>query len=144
MRRIARRALTRPEVVARAWEIAGRDTTEMQKAARLRAFLDRRVSFTFDPLGVELIRTPRFMLREIAAQGSVAGDCDDVAVLGAALGLAVGFEARYVLIGLTAGQPYEHVFTELMTAQGPYELDTTRPAQMPPGVEILRTGYREA
>jgi transglutaminase-like putative cysteine protease len=143
MRRLARRALGRPEVVESAQRVAGVGS-ECRQAQRIRAYLAAKVRFTHDPLGVELIRTPLFMLREIDARGWVPGDCDDVAVLGAAFGMAVGIRARYVLIGLTRGEPYEHVYTELLTDSGPVDLDTTRPAQMPPGVEILRTGFREA
>ena len=111
---------------------------------RIRAFLAAHVRFQLDPLGVELIRTPSYLLRQIEDTGRAEGDCDDVAVLGAALGMAAGIPARYVLVGLTPGDPFEHVYAELLTAWGPVDLDTTRPAQMPPGVEVVRTARREA
>lgn len=143
MRRLGREGATREEVQRWAAAIVG-DATGARAARRIRAFLEERVQFHFDPPGVELIRTPAYMLAEIGEAGGTEGDCDDVAVLGAALGMAAGLGARYVLVGLTPGEPFEHVYTELVTASGPVELDTTRPAQMPPGVQVHRTGTREA
>lgn len=143
MRRLGREAAARPDVQAWAHAIVG-DATGAQAAARIRSFLEDRVVFHFDPPGVELVRTPSYMLHAIEDDGHVEGDCDDVAVLGAALGMAAGLPARYVLLGLTPGEPFEHVYAELVTTTGPVELDTTRPAQMPPGVQVFRRGIREA
>jgi transglutaminase-like putative cysteine protease len=145
MRGMARAALAHSEVVDAADGLTARAFGDRDAGDRIRAYLARNVRFVHDPPGVELIRTPRYMLRRIAEQGEAVGDCDDVAVLGAALGMAAGLRARYVLIGLTPDDPYEHVYTELVTRDGcVIELDTTRPAQMPPGVRIHRMGYREA
>lgn len=143
MRRLGRQGASRPDVQRWARDIVG-DATGAEAARRIRAFLARTVRFRYDPPGVELIRTPRYLLRQIAADGRAEGDCDDVAVLGAALGMAVGLPARYVLLGFVPGEPFEHVYAELVTARGPVELDTTRPAQMPPGLQVVRHAMREA
>lgn len=143
MRRIGREGATRPEVQRWAHAIVG-DAAGWEAAQRIRSFLAERVRFRFDPPGVELVRTPSYMLWELETSGRAEGDCDDVAVLGAALGMAAGLSGRYVLVALTPGDPFEHVYTELVTPAGPVELDTTRPAQMPPGVKVYRTGTREA
>jgi len=143
MRRLSREAATRADVQLTAANIVG-GASGAQAAYRIRDFLAGSVVFEFDPLGVELIRTPSYMLDAMHQEGIARGDCDDVAVLGAALGMAAGLEARYVLVGLTPTEPFEHVYAELVTPDGPVELDTTRPAQMPEGVTVFRTARREA
>jgi transglutaminase-like putative cysteine protease len=75
----------------------------------------------------------------IAAQGYARGDCDDVAILGAALGKAAGFPARFVLLGFGGPMaPYQHVFTEIGTRQGWMNLDVTRPRHPPIPTKIKR------
>lgn len=114
----------------------------LDTAREIRAFLAARVRFEFDPPGLELIREPELLLRTVACHGFAWGDCDDVACLGAALGLAAGLPARYVLLAFHDSEPFEHVYAELETPSGWVELDTTRPAQFPPGLEIRRTATR--
>ena len=104
--------------------------------------MDSRTRFEPDPLGIELVRTPALMLGTIECQGYAVGDCDDIAVLGASLGLSVYIPARFVLLAFSDFGLYEHVYTDLLTSGGAVELDTTRPAQMPPGLTIARQGTR--
>lgn len=100
--------------------------------ARIRAFLSERVRFTHDPAGVELLKAPAYQLASIRSRGSTAGDCDDVAILGAALGLAAGYPARFVVLRFEPEGPYEHVYAELRGPHGWFELDTTRQQQRVP------------
>jgi len=142
MKELAARGACAPAVREAAREIVGASTAATA-AGRIRDYLDANVRFQFDPPGVELIRTPELLLAEIHCRGGAAGDCDDVAVLGAALGLAAGFSATYVLVGFHDTDPFEHVYAELGTGSGAVELDTTKPAHLPPGLEIRRVGRRE-
>lgn len=144
MRRLVAASLGSPLLVASARNIVGRSQSSTEAAERIRAFLESGVRFTFDPRGVELLKPPDMMLEEIEQRGEAVGDCDDVAVLGAALGRAIGLPARFVLLAFAHGAPFEHVYTELLTEGGWRELDTTRPLQMPSGVQIVRTSTREA
>lgn len=144
MRAIVRGALRVPLLVETAADIVASAGGSTEAAERIRAWLDRHTEFVHDPVGVELIKTPRYMLQEIAHHGTARGDCDDVAVLGAALGKAVGLPARFVLLGFKEGAPFEHVYAELLTDSGWLELDTTAPAQMPPDLRIVSEGIREA
>lgn len=100
--------------------------------AAIRRFLLERVRFRHDPEGVELIAAPLVQLGAIRDRGASAGDCDDVATLGAALGLAAGYPARFVVLRFDPGAPFEHVFTELRGPLGWVELDTTRELQRVP------------
>ena len=96
--------------------------------AALREWLVAHVFQEQDPRNVELVRSPEYSLAIIEERGSVAGDCDDVATLSAAIGRAAGFPVRF--IALAWGADYSHVYAEIM-APGPppiwYELDIHRP-----------------
>lgn len=88
--------------------------------------------FVRDPTGIELLHRPERLLDQIAAGGYAIGDCDDAAILGAALGKAVGFSARFVVLGFFGPRgPFSHVYTELWTGTGWRELDITRTPQRP-------------
>lgn len=142
MRSLARAQALSSAVRRKADELVSGTRTSEELALRIRRWLERYVRFLHDPDGIELIRTPELMLATIDCYGLAEGDCDDVAVLGAALGMAQGLDATYVLLGFTDAEPFEHVYTELETDAGPVELDTTRPAQMPPGLEVKRSDRR--
>lgn len=100
----------------------------------LRAWLLVSWRFVRDPAGVELVHRPERLLDEFRQWGYITGDCDDAAVLGAALGKAVGFPARWVVLGFHGPRsPFTHVFVELMEHPGQWkELDVTRPPRRPP------------
>lgn len=142
MRRLVRDALRSPLPYRIAQAIVGVPHPPSGRAARLiRSWLDEHTRFVPDPLGLEVIRSPVLMLRVIECEGVAPGDCDDVAVLGATLGLSVGIPARFVLLAFEDYGLYEHVYTDLLTPE-PVDLDTTRPAQMPPDLRIARLGLR--
>lgn len=141
MRRVAREGARDPAVLELAARLEG--ATATGAAQRIRGFLSRSVHFRDDPPGLELVRTPGYMLQELEERGRIEGDCDDVAVLGAALGMAAGMRAQYVLVGFSPAAPWSHVYAELIPPGLPaVELDTTRPAQMPRGA-VQRLDFRE-
>ena len=80
-------------------------------------YVRERVRYTRDPLDVEYVQTPDFMLRAIRRDGTVSGDCDDSAVLFAALAEAVGYETRFSVLG-EAGENYAHVIVEVRDNAG--------------------------
>lgn len=138
MRDLVNRSLSVPLVVETANGIAAlvapRDYLGIAQA--IRGWLTQHFRFVRDPVGVELVRDPVYMLRQWQANGYITGDCDDAAVLGAALGKADGIGARFVAVGFQPGGPLLHVFTILtgrrdsgMGSLGPgVDLDVTRPA----------------
>ena len=73
--------------------------------------------YTRDPLGVELVKTPTFILREIEGHGWAALDCDDASVWLAALLRSVGIATRFKAIRGSRRRPqdFSHVYVE---AQG--------------------------
>lgn len=136
MKELVNDALMVPAVVERATGIVSmvpsRDYVSM--AGAVRAWLARSFKFVPDPVGVELLRDPEYQLRELDTRGMVLGDCDDAAILGAAMAKAVGIRASFVAVGFTPGGPLRHVFTVLtgpaagaINWRTPVSLDVTRP-----------------
>jgi transglutaminase-like putative cysteine protease len=89
---------------------------------------------------MELVKAPAVMLQEIRAtpDSYAVGDCDDVATLGAAIALAMGLPVRFVLLGFELGGPFSHVYADAWSGGRWVELDTTKPAQFPPGLQTHR------
>jgi transglutaminase-like putative cysteine protease len=117
---------------------------EARQIAAIRAYLSRYVRFTPDPAIAEYLQEPRVMIQEAVARGYATGDCDDVAMLGAALGISIGLSARYCVLGFfDPNAPFEHVYAELRnTGTGQWcELDTTRPMQAIPESMVTRREY---
>lgn len=137
MAELVNRSLRVPLVVETANGIAAtvppRDYVAIAQA--IRAWLQRHFRFVRDPLGVELLRDPEYQLRQWMTQGFITGDCDDAALLGAALGKAVGIGARFVAVGFQDNGPLLHVFTVLTgyrdggigSLGAGVDLDVTRP-----------------
>jgi Transglutaminase-like superfamily len=100
------------------------------------AALDRwmRAHFRFvrDPLGQERLHTPAELLADVARRGAAWADCDDAAILAAALALSIGIPARYVAVAfLERRAPYAHVWVELQNGGGGWWIvDPTRGSQM--------------
>lgn len=143
MRQLARDGTTSPLLRSTADRILAGAGTDADRARRIRDFLQEWTRFEFDPPGVELVRTPHEMLDTVRDGRAVSGDCDDVAVLGAALSHVAGLRSRFVLLGFEPGAPFRHVYTEVLADGRWRELDVTRPAQFPPGLRIHRRGFRE-
>lgn len=145
MRQLVNASLVDPVVIETARSIVvacpSRDLT--CRAVAVRDWLADHFQFIHDPNGVELLSSPRYMLDKIAARGYAQGDCDDVAILGAALGKAVGLRARFVLAGFEGPRgPFRHVFCILRGLDSWYSLDVTKP-QRPMLPIVNRTEQRE-
>lgn len=140
----ARAALRNPLTIRTVETILPMEASAADKIYFLREWIDARFIFLADPHGVELLRTPDFLLNTIREMGHARGDCDDAATLAAALGLAAGLPARLYLISFGAHLPFSHVFTALYSeCMGWVEMDITKPAQVPPGMETARTEIHE-
>lgn len=131
MRRFVRRGVMYPLTVQLAGLIVeGAGEYRPAQARALRSWLDHNTRFLPDPHGPELLRSVPEMLEMLRARGWVLADCDDIAILGAALGKAVGFPARFTLLGFHhPGLPFRHIYSELFDGQRWVDLDVTRPSQ---------------
>lgn len=122
------RTLLVPQLVERAVDIVqgvdGRDTLGQYHA--LRDWLEGHVSFMPDPLvNGDVLRAPDYVLGQIERTGAARIDCDDCAMLSAALGKAIGLPARFRVLGFPR---WAHVYTELLTKDGWLPLDVTEDA----------------
>ena len=137
MRALANAALRDPVVIEAARRIVedagalGRN--EAAKFAAIRDWMTEHVQFLPDPVDVELLSTPRYMLDYIRRWHFVSGDCDDAAILGAALGKAVGLRAKFRALAFgSKARPFSHVYTLLLVRGQWANLDTTRSQRFPP------------
>ena len=131
MRGLVNRALTDPTVITTAKDVVAYvppGDFEGQAMA-IGSWLAEHFQFVRDPLGVELLHEPRYMLQVIDRRAFFSGDCDDAAVLGAALAKAVGLRARFRAIGFRRGGLLSHVIADVWTPRGWVQYDVTRPAQ---------------
>lgn len=102
-----------------------------------RGWLEERFRYVDDPPGVELVRDPVILARAIARCEYAEGDCDDVSTYAAAVGLAAGFRARFVVVAF-GPWTFEHVWTEIHDGARWWEMDVTRPREMPVGSAVVR------
>jgi transglutaminase-like putative cysteine protease len=138
MRKLVDKGVRNPLTVRLASAIVeGAHGHRASQAMAIRGWLDLRTVYQDDPYGIELLRSVPEMLADIRQRGAAALDCDDVAILGAALGKAVGLRPRFVLFGFEPSGPYRHIFTELATPEGWVDLDITRPPRLPPVARSL-------
>lgn len=130
MRKLVNDSLTDPVVVQTGRSIAAACLPRAIDC-QIRGIYDyMREHFMFvrDPGGVETLSTPRFMLDSIATRVYTQGDCDEAAILSAALGKSIGIRARFILLGFAGPSgPMAHVFTSLRGSRSWASLDVTRP-----------------
>lgn len=144
MRFLARGGVSKPLIRGLALEAIqgteGKDGTA--QAVAIRDFIDANVEFVRDPAGEELLYTPDRMARILTGGGGpLRIDCDDVAVLAAALGGSVGLRSRFVVVGfLSPKAPFRHVWAELASPgrHAPWvEQDVTRQQQSLPIADAI-------
>ncbi len=81
------------------------------EAAAIVGWIRQRYHYIQDPVEVELVHDPRYLLRQIDRQGFFMGDCDDASVLLATLLETAGYPTRFVVQG-DSGESYAHVLVE--------------------------------
>lgn len=134
MRQLVNASLTDPVVVQTARSLAAQTFPRDRdsQAQLIKEYLSEHFYFVADPRGVELLTTPRFMLQDIAKRNIATGDCDEAAILGAALGKAIGLPARFVVLGFgVVGASFAHVYTILRGGSRWFSLDVTKPQRGP-------------
>lgn len=129
MAAIVNQSLRMPFVVESAGQIV-RDVPGHDDAAcavRLREWLLTYVQFLPDPLiDGDVLRAPDYALQLIQRFGVARIDCDDCAMLAAALGKSIGLPARFLVMGFPE---YRHVYAELLTSNGWIDMDVTESEQ---------------
>jgi hypothetical protein len=136
--------LVRQTAVSQVAGIAGQDGPLLARV--IRDFVSERTMFLNDPSVGEALFEPRWLCEQILTKGLVRCDCDDVALLTAALGLSIGLRARFVVVGFTSPKaPYRHVWAELSdpVREGWVPVDPTRSQQALSQLRISRVMVSE-
>lgn len=80
----------------------------------INAWVSEHIVYLNDPLHVEFVKDPQRLCEEVLARGYARGDCDDIAVLIATMGMQVGRDAELVVVGFGEPGQYSHVFARLL------------------------------
>lgn len=142
MKVFARRSAVHPLVRQTAVKIVeGAPDNDGQFHARLiRDWIEKNTRFLPDPSIAEAFYLPQGVIAEVLTGKVARIDCEDVAMLAAALGMAIGLRARYNVVAFSPKGPYSHVWTDLAS---PYkrqwtQMDVTRPSQAFFGLPMYR------
>lgn len=126
MKRLAKEAIRSPTqaVRAQALEIFRANNLQARQwipeIAALQRWVQKNITYTRDPVEVELVQTPEVTLK------LRRGDCDDQATLLGAMLEATGHPARLVAVGVGGG-PFSHVYVETKAAKGWLGAETIHP-----------------
>lgn len=93
------------------------------QAVALHAFVRDHILYVQDPIDVERLQAPDKTL-ELAA-----GDCDDKAILLAAMLESIGHPSRFIAIGFEPGI-YSHVYAETKIGDDWISAETTEPVPL--------------
>lgn len=101
-------------------------------------YVSNLVKYQPDPQRAELFTSPHKMM-ELIYQGTAMGDCDDFAILCAAIYRALGYNARIVLLDQT-GQGFNHAANHVYSESANlwYYVDATRSLKVAPASSKLQ------
>lgn len=128
-------------------DVAAKDY--LSEVLAIRYWVNAHVPYLRDPVTVEWLRDPLALIDEIKATGKngqlgiVRADCDEIAMLCAALAMAVGNECDFIPVGFTSGGQPTHVLTRvhIHKAPAPMVIDPvagTREAKMLATIKSLK------
>jgi hypothetical protein len=81
-------------------------------------FMSDKVRYVRDPLGVEYVRSPTALFKEIDQFGIANGDCDDQVLLAGAMLHSVGFQVRPIGLHLFTQEYFDHVAMQVVGDSG--------------------------
>lgn len=142
MRRHVQAARTDPGMRAAVLEaLRGvREKDQLAEAQSLFEWVLERTRFTRDPRGVELLQEPTYLLRQIRKEGVAYTDCDDAAMLFAALAETAGYPTRFRVQG-APGRDYSHVLVDVLLEGRWVSFDASQRRRGPgwrPGAGVAR------
>ena len=85
----------------------------------VQGFIQNTIHYLPDHATAETLIDPVVLLQ------SRAGDCDDQSMLVAAMLTSIGFKCRFVAVGTSDVNQFEHVFTEVKLGTGWLSVETT-------------------
>lgn len=102
-----------------------REKDTLGEVTALYEWVREHVRFVRDPVGVEYLQTPSYMLRQIAREGVAAGDCDDASTLFAALAETAGYRTKF-RVQAPPGQTFKHVLVDVQIRSGWVSFDPSQ------------------
>lgn len=135
MRALVVESMGDPSVVfqARSFVLRAGQRAYRQQAELIQSWLGALWVFADDPIDREFLVSPGALLEMAQTYGRIVGDCDEAAMLGAALGRAIGLAPQFVVLGFADPETgndgrMAHVYAQLLTPDGDtVSLDITRP-----------------
>lgn len=114
------------------------------QAKTIRRWCKARFRYVADPVNIDLLASPRYLLNQIKKHGYVQGDCDDAAALTASLLQGVGIVATLEAVAfIRPDAPFTHVFTIAHPRGGePWNMDVSHPDDSPPRAFTRRLTQR--
>ncbi|MEL7832795.1 transglutaminase-like domain-containing protein [Fodinibius sp. Rm-B-1B1-1] len=89
-----------------------------QIAGAIYKWITKNINYVRDPWNIERIQSPDVTIRQ------KAGDCDDHAILSAALLQSLGIQTGFRIVSRT-GRTYDHIYTVFRSPEGWKSFDTT-------------------
>lgn len=82
-----------------------------------------RFTYLYDPIQVELVKTPERIVKEIQEKGKVCGDCDDATSFFLAAFRVIGIQCQPVRVAFHAPMggtegPYSHILVQALDQYG--------------------------
>lgn len=102
--------------------IDGKDFSGQVRAVQ--TWVKNNIRYLRDHITAEMLIDPVLLLQ------TRAGDCDDHAMLVAAMLMSIGFPARFVAVGMESPDCFEHVFTEVKLGTVWLSVETTEPVEV--------------
>lgn len=119
--------------ITREW----RTRTRLDESRAIYSWINRRVRYVPDPIAAEMIADPLTTIKN-------GGDCDDMAVLAAALLQAIGHDARVGAVTWKGRTEASHAVAVDLTARCIVDpVGTTPEAWPPPSHEVQTIKYRD-
>ncbi len=81
----------------------------LSEMAAVRYWVNHRLPYLRDPATVEWLRDPVALLADVQKYGIARADCDEIAMLTAALWMALGNQADFATVGFSSSGPATHV-----------------------------------
>ena len=90
----------------------------------------KRWPYIPDPVGKELLISPNRQAEDFLTKGEIhGGDCDDLAMLSAAVLGSIGYKVRIVIASYRFDREFEHAYTEVWVEDSwfNFDLSSSRP-----------------
>jgi hypothetical protein len=83
----------------------------LDEARAIGQFVQKHIRYVKDPVGTESLQAPDMMIRMMKDAGYAMGDCDDMALLIAALLMSVGIKPVFRAVKYSENSPsYNHIY----------------------------------